>query len=66
MRKQQTDPAKAKKVLDFFDWAYRSGSQMAEQLDYVPTPAKVVGLVEQSWKQITGPDGKPVWTGSGS
>jgi hypothetical protein len=26
----------------------------------------VVGLVEQSWKQIVGPDGKPIWTGSGS
>jgi hypothetical protein len=29
-------------------------------------PAKVVTAVEQSWKQIVGPDGKPVWTGSGS
>jgi phosphate transport system substrate-binding protein len=66
IHKQQTDPAKAKAVLDFFDWAFRNGSQMAEQLDYVPMPEKVLGLVEQSWKQITGPDGKPVWTGSGS
>src|SRR5437763_3113147 len=66
MRKQQTDPAKAKAVLDFFDWAFRNGGRMAEQLDYVPMPEKVVGLVEQSWKQIAGPDGKPVWTGSGS
>ena len=66
IHKQQTDPAKAKAVLDFFDWAFRDGGQMAEQLDYVPMPEKVVGLVEQSWKQITGPDGKPVWTGSGS
>jgi hypothetical protein len=23
----------------------------------------VVKLVEQSWQQIKGPDGKPVWTG---
>src|SRR6266853_3130131 len=66
MHKQQTDPAKAKGVLAFFDWAFRNGGQMAEQLDYVPMPEKVVGLVEQSWKQIVGPDGKPVWTGSGS
>src|SRR5437764_11169320 len=66
MHKQQADPAKAKAVINFFDWAYRNGSQLAEQLDYVPIPEKVVGLVEQSWKQIAGPDGKPVWTGSGS
>ena len=66
MHKQQADPAKAKGVIDFFDWAFRNGGQMAEQLDYVSMPEKVVSQVEQSWKQITGPDGKPVWTGSGS
>ena len=66
MHKQQTDPAKAKEVLSFFDWAYRNGGPLAEQLDYVPMPDKVVSAVEQSWKQITGADGKPVWTGSGS
>jgi phosphate transport system substrate-binding protein len=66
MHKQQTDTAKAKEVLTFFDWAFHNGGQMAEQLDYVPMPAKVVTSVEQSWKQVVGPDGKPVWTGSGS
>ncbi len=39
---------------------------MAEQLDYVPMPAKVVTMVEDSWKTIVGPDGKPVWDGHGS
>src|SRR6266853_2383474 len=63
MHKRQTDPAKAHEVLNFFDWAYHNGSQMAEQLDYVPMPAKVITAVEQSWKEIVGPDGKPVWTG---
>ena len=63
MHKQQQNPEKAKAVLDFFDWAYHNGGQMAEQLDYVPMPAKVVTQVEQSWKQIVGPDGKPVWNG---
>jgi phosphate transport system substrate-binding protein len=66
MHKQQTDPAKAKEVLNFFDWAFHNGGQMAEQLDYVPMPDKVITAVEQSWKQIVGPDGKPVWNGSGS
>ena len=66
MHKQQTDPAKAKEVLSFFDWAFRNGAQMAEQLDYVPMPDKVTSAVEQSWKQVAGPDGKPVWNGSGS
>jgi len=66
MHKQQQSPEKAKAVLDFFDWAYHNGGQMAESLDYVPMPVTVVGQVEQSWKQIVGPDGKPVWKGPGS
>lgn len=64
MHRQQTDPAKAKQVLAFFDWAYHSGQKMAEQLDYVPLPDNVVQLVEQSWRTIAGPDGKPVWNGA--
>jgi phosphate transport system substrate-binding protein len=63
MHKQQAKPEVARAVLDFFDWAYRNGGQLAEQLDYVPMPPAVVGAVEQSWQQIVGPDGKAVWTG---
>jgi phosphate transport system substrate-binding protein len=66
MHKQQQNPEKAKAVLDFFDWAYHSGGQLAEQLDYVPMPGNVVGQVEKSWSQIIGPDGKPVWKGPAS
>jgi phosphate transport system substrate-binding protein len=66
MHKQQAKPDTAKAVLSFFDWSYRNGDKMAEQLDYVPMPDKVVGTVEQSWKEIVGTDGKPVWNGSGS
>ena len=66
LHKKQDRPERAAEVLKFFDWSYRNGSQMAEQLDYVPMPANVVGMVEQSWKEITGADGKPVWNGHGS
>jgi phosphate transport system substrate-binding protein len=63
MHKQQTKPEIGREVLSFFDWAYRNGGQLAEQLDYVPMPPAVIGAVEESWKQIVGPDGKPVWNG---
>ena len=66
MHKQQTDPVKAREVLNFFDWAYRNGAKLAEELAYVPMPQKVIGMVEQSWKSIAGPDGKPVWQGPAS
>jgi phosphate transport system substrate-binding protein len=66
MHKQLDKPEEAKAALQFFDWAYKNGSQLAEQLDYVPMPSKVVTLVESTWKQIKGPNGQPIWTGSGS
>ncbi len=63
MHKTQDEPETAKRVLAFFDWAYRKGDQMAEQLHYVPIPGKVVAVVEASWaKNMSDKDGKPVWT----
>jgi phosphate transport system substrate-binding protein len=55
------DAARARAVLDFVHWAFQSGAPMASNLDYVPLPAPVIQLVEQSWDKIHGPDGKPVW-----
>ena len=66
MHKQQTKPEVAREALNFFDWAYHNGGKTAEELDYVPMPDSVIKLVEQSWQQIKGPDGKPLWDGHGS
>ena len=66
MHQQQEKPDTAREVLNFFEWAYHNGGQLAEQLDYVSMPANVVKQVEASWKGIVGADGKPVWTGHGS
>jgi phosphate transport system substrate-binding protein len=66
MHHAQDKPDTAREVLNFFDWAYHNGGQLAEQLDYVPMPASVITAVEQSWKTIVGADGKPVWAGHAS
>ncbi|HEV2189202.1 MAG TPA: phosphate ABC transporter substrate-binding protein PstS [Stellaceae bacterium] len=66
MHHAQEKPDTAREVLNFFDWAYHNGGQLAEQLDYVPMPAPVISAVEQSWKTIVGADGKPVWAGKAS
>jgi phosphate transport system substrate-binding protein len=66
MHKQQAKAETAREVLNFFDWAYKNGGPLAEQLDYVPMPLAVITAVAQSWKSIVGPDGKPVWTGQAS
>jgi phosphate transport system substrate-binding protein len=66
MHKKQDNPARAKAVLDFFSWAYKNGGKMAESLDYIPMPENAVAIFKDSWKQIVGPDGKPVWDGHSS
>jgi phosphate transport system substrate-binding protein len=66
MHHKQEKPDTAREVLNFFDWAYHNGGQLAEQLDYVPMPAAVISAVEQSWTTIVGADGKPVWAGKAS
>jgi phosphate transport system substrate-binding protein len=54
-------PAQTAEVLKFFDWAFKNGQKVADELDYVPLPDNLVKLVEESWKQILGTDSQPVW-----
>jgi phosphate transport system substrate-binding protein len=61
MQKRTDKPEDSATALRFFDWAYRRGANEALALDYVPLPENVANLVRDSWKQITGPDGKPVY-----
>jgi len=62
MHKSQADAAKGKEVLKFFDWAYKNGGAAAAELDYVPMPASVTKLVEDSWKaNLKDASGKAVW-----
>ena len=54
----------AAEALKFFAWAYAKGGQMAEELDFVPMPAKVVGAIEKSWQEVKDEKGQPVFTAS--
>ena len=61
MPRQPADPAAAGVALKFFNWAYANGGRMAEELDYVPMPARVIGTVQKRWAtEIKGADGKPL------
>jgi phosphate transport system substrate-binding protein len=62
MHKSQADGLTGRAVLKFFDWAYKNGSTMASELDYVPMPAPVVKQVSDSWKALLkDPNGKAIW-----
>jgi len=59
---RKTDkPEIAKATLDFFNWSYTHGTDMAKELDYVPMPEGVVKLVTEKWKSDLTANGKPVW-----
>jgi phosphate transport system substrate-binding protein len=62
IHKQPQDPVAASEALKFFAWAYAKGGKMAEDLDYVPLPAKVVAAVQKVWaSDIKDASGKPIY-----
>lgn len=62
MYKQPKDTAASAEALKFFDWAYKNGDKMAEELDYIPMPDSVVADVQKMWAaDIKDSAGKPVF-----
>ena len=61
MHKVQDKPAQGAEVLKFFEWSYRNGDKMAEDLDYVPLPESLIKLIRTSWANVKDASGKPVY-----
>ena len=47
---QPQDVAATTEALKFFNWAYKKGTQMASELDYVPLPPALIQQVKATWK----------------
>ena len=60
MHIKQDKPAQAAAAVKFFDWAYASGDQIADELDYVPMPDAVKKAVRAQWQRMTDASGKPI------
>ena len=60
MHKIQDKPAQGVEALKFFEWSYKNGNQLAQELDYVALPESLVKLIEASWEQVKDASGKPV------
>jgi phosphate transport system substrate-binding protein len=59
IHKTPSKPEQSAEVLKFFDWAFKSGDKLATDLDYVPLPDNVVGLVKAAWvKEIKDKSGQ--------
>lgn len=62
MYKKPADATAAAEALKFFDWSYKNGGKMADELHYVGMPDKVVKDIEAYWaKEVTDASGKPVY-----
>ena len=59
--KDPKDASHSAAVMKFFDWTYRNGGPLAEQLDYIPLPAAVQDSVRAAWRSQVMADGKPVY-----
>ncbi len=61
MHKTQDKPEQGTEVLKFFDWSYKNGAKMAEDLDYVPLPAALVASIRSTWtRDLKDAAGKPI------
>lgn len=62
VHKKQDKPDNAKETLAFFDWAFKKGDKLAQELDYVPMPDTVTAQIAEAWKtEIKGADGAAIW-----
>ena len=53
MYKDPTDKKASQEVLKFFDWAFKNGKKMSEELDYVHLPQTLQDQIRQKvWSQI--------------
>jgi phosphate transport system substrate-binding protein len=57
----QDKPDRGKETLKFFDWAFKNGSQTAQELDYITLPDGVVSEIRTQWKaRVKDAAGKPI------
>ena len=60
--KNPADAGQALKVMQFFDWAFRSGQGAADALHYITLPVAVQNQVRQRWCQVRS-GAQAVWNG---
>lgn len=62
MHKIQSDPVSGRAILKFFDWSFKHGNEMAQELDYVSLPKEVIAKILTLWKQeFQDQTGKSIW-----
>ena len=63
LHKVQDKPAQAIEAMKFFEWSYKNGDKLAEDLEYVPMPDSVVKLITAACAaNVKDASGKALWT----
>jgi phosphate transport system substrate-binding protein len=61
----QTDPAKGRAMLQFFEYAFNEGGVAASEIGYVPVPAPIVKVVREAWPHLLkSADGVSLFSGA--
>ncbi|MDN3566565.1 phosphate ABC transporter substrate-binding protein PstS [Paeniroseomonas aquatica] len=61
--KNPSDAERSRNVMKFFDWAFKNGATLAQELEYIPLPAPVQEAIRTAWKAEVKANGQPVWNG---
>ena len=63
LHKKQKDEAKAKEILNFFEWGYsEKGKKVVTDLDYASLPDNVIQIVREAWKtELSNEQGKAIY-----
>ncbi len=62
MHRVQDKPEQGAEVLKFFEWSYKNGGKMADDLDYVALPESLINLIHKAWtNSVKDASGKPVF-----
>lgn len=57
-----TDAERSRGAMRFFDWAFRNGAALAQELEYILLPASVHDSIRAAWRDQVKANGQPVWT----
>jgi phosphate transport system substrate-binding protein len=52
---------RSRAVMRFFDWAFKNGATLAQELEYIPIPGVVQDRIRAAWGSEVKVDGQPVW-----
>lgn len=53
--------AAARNAFKFFDWAFKHGGAVLDELGYAGIPQSAIGAVEGVWRRAKDPSGQPIW-----